>query len=212
MASGPDHPERLRVALVGDKQKSWGSLLGIAGIDVIPVSQLADLRGQAFGLLVATLPADEAAAFAAAVAAEPSIPPVTLLIGSDMDEHPQARLIEILIHAKRDWVGTFDAIVDPVVLLDRDGAIVRANVGFARVVGRKVQEVAPLKFAELVGEPLEGQSDPVVQSLADGEARTEETRYARLSGIQLVTTSPLRGTAGEIHGCLLYTSPSPRDS
>jgi signal transduction histidine kinase len=38
--------------------------------------------------------------------------------------------------------------------------------------------------------------DPIEQSLADGEARTEEVRYARLEGVQQVTTSPLPDDLG----------------
>ena len=200
MASGPDQPERLRVALVGDRQRSWASLLGIAAIDVIPVSELSDVHGQDFGLIFAAVHPSEAASLIAAIEKDKGLPPTTLFIASNVDEHPQVRLMEILARAKREWVGTFDAIVDPVVLLDRNGLVVRANVGFARVVNRKVQEIAPLSFASLVGEAAEGQEDPVALSLADGQPRTEETRYSLLPGIQQVTTSPLRGADGENQG------------
>jgi PAS domain S-box-containing protein len=45
-----------------------------------------------------------------------------------------ARLFSTVERAKRDWEETFDAMQDPVAVLDRDHRIVRANQAFARLV------------------------------------------------------------------------------
>ena len=194
------------MALLGDKQKSWGSLLGSsAPIELVLSADPAVVRSEDADLLLAALAPPEASALATTLAARTDAPPATIYVGTDLDRHPQARLVEILVQGKREWEGTFDAIVDPVTLLDKDGAILRANVGFANVVGRKIQELAPraLYCRDLVGAPEEGEPDPIAESLEDGEPRTEETRYSKLPGIQQVTTSPLRAANGELQGLVV---------
>lgn len=44
-------------------------------------------------------------------------------------------------HAAREWVATFDAILDPVFLHDADYRILRANRAYAKCAGMPVQEV-----------------------------------------------------------------------
>ena len=192
------------MALLGDKQKSWGSLLeGIAPIELVPVTDLASVRAEDTDLVVAAVPPEDVPGLAASLAALPDVPPATFYVSSDITQHPQAKLVEILVQGKRAWEGTFDAIVDPVSLLDHNGVVVRANVGLANVVGRKVQEIHRLHYRELVGTPLDGHEDPIARSLEDGLPRTIEARFTGLPGIQQVTTSPLRTAAGEVHGLVV---------
>jgi two-component system NtrC family sensor kinase len=204
MTSEREPDERLRVALVGDAQEgSWASVLGSRPLDVLRVADLESLSGVRANVAVAAVRAEEAPAMAQVIASLQDAPPITLLVGPDPRHHPQLRLLEVLIQAKRDWEGTFDAIVDPVALLDRTGALVRANLGFARVVGRNVQDIIALPCSSLVGPPLEGQPDPIASSLEDGAPRTDETRYQALAGIQQVTTSPLRDAGNGIQGLVV---------
>ena len=191
------------MALLGDKKQEWSSLLGMAPIELVPNADLASVKSADAELVVAAVAPSEVPAVAAALAANPDAPPATLYVGADLDQHPQARLLQILVQGKRAWEGTFDAIVDPVALLDRTGAILRANLGFAGVVGRKVQEIGALHYRELVGTPIEDQLDPIAQSLEDGEPRTAEVRYQPLAGIWQVTTSPLRHSSGEMQGLVV---------
>jgi two-component system, NtrC family, sensor kinase len=203
MTSRPED-ERLRVALVGDTQEgSWTSILGNSPLDVVRVSDVEALRTTKADIAVAAIRPDQAPAFSQAIADLPDGPPITLLVGRDPQEHPQLRLFEVLVQAKRAWEGTFDSILDPVALLDRHGSVVRANLGFARVTGRRVQELIGEPYSAMVGKPLEGQDDPIARSLGDGAPRTEETRYEGLAGIQQVTTSPLRDPAGTVQGLVV---------
>jgi PAS domain S-box-containing protein len=55
-----------------------------------------------------------------------------------------AQLFRIVERAKRDWEETFDAMQDPVVLIDRGHRIVRANRAFASLV--------QMPFPQLVGQ------------------------------------------------------------
>jgi PAS domain S-box-containing protein len=183
----------LRVALVGDSDdRSWSSALA-ERVEFIRVTDLASLETVQADLVLAVASPDGAASLIAALPKAAGAPPVTLLIGPDPRRHPQAVFVDLLIQAKRDWMTTFDAIVDPVALLDADGAVVRANVGFAGVVGRKVQDVISMTYTSLLGPPDAGETDPIAQTLADGQPRTGETRYQALAGIQQVTTSPMPG-------------------
>lgn len=52
-----------------------------------------------------------------------------------------AQLFHIVEQAKRDWEGTFDAMQDPVILVDQSHRIVRANRAFANLVQRNFQEM-----------------------------------------------------------------------
>ena len=47
----------------------------------------------------------------------------------------------LLVRAKRTWEGTFDAIVDPLAIVDRSFRIVRTNLAHAAVAGRDVRKV-----------------------------------------------------------------------
>jgi two-component system, NtrC family, sensor kinase len=204
-------PGRLRVAILGAGagEADWASELGGRSVDVTQAADVEALLDPRIGLAVAfTEPAEAKAVVEAAVGRE-GAPPLTLLISRDADEHPHGRLLKALVNGKNDWERTFDAIMDPVALLDPQGRVVRANLGLARAVDRPIGEIAGRGYAELVGPPVAAAGDaappvdPISQSLEDHQGRTEETRYARLPGPQLVTTSPLRDAQGALRGLVV---------
>lgn len=126
-------------------------------------------------------------------------PPVAVLSGVDgADEHPHVRLLRALLEGKDQWERTFDAIVDPIALIDRNEKILRANRGFGRALDLSIQDIIGRSYVALLGESPNG--DPVAESLADGVSRTREVRYPLLSGVQQVTTSPYTegGAAGVV--------------
>jgi signal transduction histidine kinase len=123
------------------------------------------------------------------------------MLVADGPDHPHTRLVKALVEGKREWEGTFDAIVDAVAILDQAGAVVRANVGLARALGRPIVEIVSRPYAEVLGRP-EG-PDPIAASLADGSPRTEELHYANLPGVQQVTTSPLGENGKQSRGLVL---------
>jgi signal transduction histidine kinase len=106
-------------------------------------------------------------------------------------DHPLTRLVESLAQAKREWEEAFDAVVDPVAILDPEGVVTRANARLAAVVGRAVDAVVPCPYRELLGDAVGG-ADPVAETLRDGRPRTQEARFSRVPGVHLVTASPLR--------------------
>jgi PAS domain S-box-containing protein len=186
-------PEGLVVAIVGEgaDSRKWASVLGTRGFQVVRGPDLSSLLPHRPVLTLIFTEPQDAPETVRQVAGLPSLPPVTLFMGRREEEHPHTRFVHTLIEAKREWEGTFDAIVDPVALLDGGGVVVRANLGLARVLGRSIREIISSPYREVLGEPRPGLPDPIALSLADGKPRTEETRFTKLEGTLQVTTSPL---------------------
>jgi len=61
-------------------------------------------------------------------------------LNRDLEERIRRRTGQ-LVRAKLEWEGTFDAIVDPVAIIDGDFRVVRANVAFGRGAGVDVRHV-----------------------------------------------------------------------
>jgi two-component system, NtrC family, sensor kinase len=203
-------PGRLRVAILGAGagEADWASELGGRSMDVTQATDLDGLLDPRVGLAVAFAEPAEARVLVDAAAAREGSPPLTLLMGGDLEEHPHRRLLQALIEGKNDWERTFDAIVDPVALVDPQGIVVRANLGLARAIDRRIGDTVGRPYTELLGAPLPTSNepdaaDPIAQSLADQQPRTEEARYERLAGPRLVTTSPLRDAQGASRGVVV---------
>ena len=169
---------------------AWATLLAHPSVRVSLATDVAGLAsGVDLGIIV--VPAPELASTAAALAALPETPALALVAGPAGPDHPLARLLVSLIEAKREWETTFDAIQDPVAVLDAEGRVVRANRAFADAAGRDVRALAGLLCAELLGPPEAGSPDPIAASLRDAGPRTQEARYRVFGGVRQVTTAPL---------------------
>lgn len=192
---------RLRVGILGQNpdRQDWMSLLSSRGAELHEETDVRQLVADRLDLALVFSPPAEALRIAKDLAAQPA-PPVLMLVGAAAN-HPHTRLVKALAEGKREWEGTFDAIVDPVAILDPAGVVVRANVGLARALGRPIVEIVSRPYTEVLGRS-EG-ADPIAASLADGSSRTEEARYASLPGVQQVTTSPLPDDGGKRHGLVL---------
>jgi len=203
--SAEREPERLRVGVLGSGAEGayWASDLGGRGVDVIFFRDLEELLKAEVGLAVVVATPSEAARLSAQVAQRPSSPPFALLVSSGTQEHPHLRLVESLLKGKNEWERTFDAIVDPVALIDRNGTVVRANLGLARVLELPIGEIVGVRYPALLGVPRPGSADPIAQSLADGEARTQEVRFESLPGVQQVTASPYNVAEGVLQGAVV---------
>ncbi len=193
-------PELLRVGILGLGSQLGDWVSGLAGrnMEVVPVDSVQSLLGSDVGLAVVFAAPDDAAELAVVIASEPKAPPTAMIFGPSGQQHPHIRFIRNLLDAKNEWERTFDAIVDPVILLDRSGAVRRANRGLAAALDEQMREVLDRPYSELLGPSAPGQPDPIAASLADGAARTQETSYARLPGIQQVTVSPHRDGTGAL--------------
>jgi signal transduction histidine kinase len=203
--SAEREPERLRVGVLGSGAEGayWASDLGGRGVDVIFFKDFDELLAGQVGLAVVVATPAEAARLSAQVAERPSSPPFALLVSSGSQAHPHLRLVESLLKGKNEWERTFDAIVDPVALIDRNGTVLRANLGLARVLDLPIGEIVGAPYPALLGVPRPGSADPIGQSLADGEARTEEVHFESLPGVQQVTASPYSVVDGVLQGAVV---------
>ena len=197
--------ETLRVAVLGDGRDAaeWAEALSHRAFDVVRVDGVSSLGDSGAAQVLVFAAIDEAARIADELAAGGDLPPATLVVGGRHELHPLTRLIKALVGAKAQWEGTFDAIVDPVALLDHAGTVQRANLGLAHVLARAIQQIVEKHYAELLGPPAPQSPDPIAASLGDGAPRTEEARYANLPGVQQVTASPIRDSNGASRGVVV---------
>jgi signal transduction histidine kinase len=196
-------PGSFRIALLGQPRDvdTWQQILAGRGTQV-RLTGLEELGRLPVDLTVVVTSVEEGPRIAQILAQQEGTPPYALLAGREGDAHPQTQLLKAMAEAKRQWEGAFDAIVDPVLVLDDAGVVVRANLAFARVLEQPIQKVVFHHFRELLGE-AEGPDDPVAESLRRDETRTQEARYSRLPGIQQVTTSPLHDPEGRRRGLVV---------
>jgi PAS domain S-box-containing protein len=206
--SAPERSDRLRVAILGlsGEASKWVTALAGNAALISTVTTAEGLFAEEVDLGIAFL--DPAAtAEVARSASTRHTPPLALLVGATAEDHPHARFLRVLFTGKKDWERTFDAIVDPLFLLDEHGVVVRANREAARALGCPIERLHGGHYAELLGAPAalgaETVTDPVAETLADGRPRNVEMRYAGLSAVHDVTTSPLLDDGGAVQGVVV---------
>ncbi len=182
--------DRLRIGLVGSGPDAsiWRSLLSDRATTNVAADTLDSLQERDLDLMLVFAEAVRLSTTADACS-DPALPPSVVVRLEPGRVHPLTTLVEALAEAKREWEMSFDALVDPVAVLDAAGNLVRANLAMGNAVGRQIRDVVNRHYGELLGPALAGHDDPVAQSLADAEARTAEARYERLPGVRQVTTS-----------------------
>ena len=90
------------------------------------------------------------------------------------------------------WQATFDAVPDPIFVLDEDHQIVRANRGAAERLGCTVEQLAGQRFYELVhGINAPPESCPHVGMLRDGSPSLAQLRELSLGGGEYAVTVTL---------------------
>jgi two-component system NtrC family sensor kinase len=193
-------PLRLSVFDRGAEAADWDSLMGSHSLEVLRAETLADALAEPADYVLLRVESEQLPDLATELGTTSDPSPLAILINPARQVHPLVRLLRTLLSGKREWEATFDAIVDPLALLDSEGRVVRANLGFATLVARDIKELAGVAYATLLGSVSAGSLDPIAASLADGEPHTQESRFGLLSGVQLVTTSPLRGPDGASNG------------
>jgi PAS domain S-box-containing protein len=108
-----------------------------------------------------------------------------------------------LKQAKEEWERTFDAISDPVMILDTNYRIIKANKAMADVLGVTPAGAVGMACCESVhGTPEPPPDCPHAQLLRDGQARSQEIFERRIGGHNLITVSPLHGRDGTLIGSI----------
>jgi PAS domain S-box-containing protein len=111
------------------------------------------------------------------------------------------RAEDLISRAKQEWERTFDAVPDPIVLLDKDHRIIRLNKAMAALVGRPVEQCVGLKCHQV----MHGSDSPppyCPHSLLLNDHREHKTvQFMNLFGIFFeISVSPLFNRDGELCG------------
>ncbi|MCJ8499948.1 PAS domain S-box protein [Desulfatitalea alkaliphila] len=104
-------------------------------------------------------------------------------------------------HPADIWQNTFDALPELIALIDTDHRILRANRAMAACLNRKADDVRGLRCYEVVhGLAAPPDYCPHAQTMKTGKAVCREVSEPGLGGIYDITTTPLRGPAGDLLG------------
>jgi PAS domain S-box-containing protein len=110
-----------------------------------------------------------------------------------------------ILTAKEEWETTFDAILDPVMLLDTDYRIVRANRATAEKLGLRPEELAGLTcYKHVHGTEKPHESCPHRKLIEDGQPHEEEVHEERLGGYFMVSVAPIYDSKGNVKGSVHY--------
>ncbi|MGD0922180.1 MAG: response regulator [Terriglobia bacterium] len=113
------------------------------------------------------------------------------------------RLQEQIWHAKKEWEQTFDTVPDPVLILDEQFRVKRANRATTRVLG--------LEFSQLIGQPcyqvVHGRTEPppecpLQRMLVTGKEARCDVEEPRLGKVFDATATPLHNSGGAVLGCV----------
>lgn len=107
-------------------------------------------------------------------------------------------LFAVVSEGKRAWEATFDAILDPVLVVTRDYRIARANVAAADSAGLKVRELIGKPCYEIFAKektPCPG--CPMRESLASGRPRRERLSPYNDQRAFVVGSFPIRDYDGK---------------
>jgi PAS domain S-box-containing protein len=108
--------------------------------------------------------------------------------------------------ANEEWLNTFNSSTDPIMILDRDCRIRRANHAMAALLGMQIEECAgKFCYEQLHHTDAPAPLCPHNQMLQDGRSHTAEIFVEHIGKHLLVTVSPLLDSNGSLTGSMHYT-------
>ncbi|MBI3593610.1 MAG: GAF domain-containing protein [Nitrospirae bacterium] len=111
------------------------------------------------------------------------------------------KLTGFLQRGKQEWESTFDAISDPISIIDQNYHIIRANRGLARRLGLAPKELIGRKCFEVFACRINPESGcPHDRSIVSGCSESREMNLTNLGGIFHVSTFPLEIQEESISG------------
>ena len=110
--------------------------------------------------------------------------------------------LEFIEGIKRRWMATVDAIVDPLMLIDKDFRIIQANQALAKISTKDIKKVVGSYCYKMFA----GRDSPCVGCKLKESISTESTQTFELNAIDNryyeVTTQPIFDGNGVIEGSL----------
>ena len=112
---------------------------------------------------------------------------------------------QAIIGAKEEWERTFDAITDPIMIVDTEHRIVKANKAMAAKLGAmSIYSEKSTCYQIFHGTDAPPPICPHCQLLADGKPHSMEVFVNGLGGDFLVVVSPLFGPDGKLQGSIHF--------
>ncbi|MBF0621064.1 MAG: PAS domain S-box protein [Magnetococcales bacterium] len=101
------------------------------------------------------------------------------------------------------WERTFDAISDPIMILDTGYKIIRANHAMTQLLDLSTESIiSQTCFTLMHGTTKPVESCPHKQLLQDGKCHTVEIHEEKLNGDFLISVSPLHDANGQLAGSI----------
>src|SRR6059058_3501144 len=117
---------------------------------------------------------------------KPEVTLVSLVLAQGVIALENARLVELLSSAKREWEKTVDAISQAICIVDAHGTVRRANRVFAELIQTPVTAIPGRPWLGLLPPAW---SDPVARAIAESAATSVEIRAAER--VLLLTAIPM---------------------
>ncbi len=115
----------------------------------------------------------------------------------------QTMISEALEHSKKDWIETFNAMSDWVVLLDPEGRIVRTNRIGEEFTGVSIDEILWQSCCKLVhGSDKHIPGCPMLKMLETGRRETAELKVPDEDQWLMVTVDPVTDKEGNLTGAV----------
>jgi len=113
------------------------------------------------------------------------------------------QLIEAVLRSRRELEDTFNSIVDPVAVTDRDGRVVHANLALAERIGKAREEILARPIAEFLGREIARLAAGIELESGDSTGIARELEEPLLNGVFSVTVTRLLGESRERLGLVL---------
>ena len=123
--------------------------------------------------------------------------PAVLKVARDITDCKQAA--EALRQARQDWEDIFEAVGQPIMILDPNRRVLAANRAVLETTGKRREEVLGRRCYEVFHggkQPSEG--CPLDRMLASGQMEVSEIEVETLHGTFLVSCTPLYDSAGSL--------------
>lgn len=111
------------------------------------------------------------------------------------------QLLEFVENLKRQWVSTIDALVDPLVIVNKNYEIQKSNVAMAKIAGKEVKQIVGQKCYEV----FSARKSPCPGCKLGSSFKSNESSSFELEGVRgdrfyEVSSQPQVGTDGTIEG------------